>query len=111
VIGRTREVVERSIAGSTCFGVFDGKGRQVGFARVVTDEATFAWICDVFVLPEARGRGLSKSLVRAIVEHPDLQNMRRWLLGTRDAHKLYARFGFEPLPEPGRYMVRAGGGK
>jgi GNAT superfamily N-acetyltransferase len=108
--GRPREVVERSIAGSMCFGVYDSKGRQVGFARVVTDQATFAWIADLFILREARGRGLSKALVRAIIEHPDLQNMRRWLLGTRDAHGLYAQFGFEPLPEPKLYMVRSGGG-
>lgn len=110
-LGRTRQVVERTIAGSLCFGVYNDGGRQVGFSRVVTDRATFAWIADLFILPKARGRGLSKELMRVIVEHPALQSMTRWILATRDAHQLYARFGFEPLSEPERYMVRAGGDK
>jgi GNAT superfamily N-acetyltransferase len=109
-LGRARDVVERSIAGSICFGVYDPSDRQVGFARAVTDQATFAWIADLFILPEARGRGLAKGLVGAILGHPDLRDVGRWLLGTRDAHTLYAGFGFEPLPEPGRYMVRVPGG-
>ncbi len=103
--GRPREVIERSIAHSLPFGLYDGAA-QVGFARVVTDRATFAYLADVFVLSSHRGRGLSKRLVAAILAHPELQGLRRWLLVTRDAHGLYARFGFTPLPEPARFMVR-----
>lgn len=86
-------VVEKSIANSMCFGVyFDGK--QVGFARLTTDKATFAYLADVFVLPEHRGKGLSKWLLQTIHAHPELQGLRRWLLGTRDAHTLYEQFGW-----------------
>jgi GNAT superfamily N-acetyltransferase len=109
-LGRDRQVVERSIAGSLCFGAYGRDGRQVGFARAVTDRATFAWLADVFVLADHRGRGISKSLVHAALEHPDLQGLKRWVLGTRDAHELYARFGFVPLVEPQRWMERSGGG-
>jgi GNAT superfamily N-acetyltransferase len=108
--GRERSVVERSIEGSMCFGIYDERG-QVGFARVVTDHATFAWVCDVFVLPRARGKGLSKWLMRVMVDHPALQLLRRWMLGTLDAHGLYEKVGFVPPPEPGRLMMRFGGGK
>jgi GNAT superfamily N-acetyltransferase len=104
-LGRSRSVVERSIAGSLCFGAYLD-GRQVGFARVVTDEATFAWICDVFVDEGARGRGVGKRLIAAIVTDPRLAGLKRMLLATRDAHGLYAGFGFEPLGEPGMWMVR-----
>ena len=103
-LGRTREQVERSIANSLNFGAYEG-GRQVGFARVVTDRATFAWVCDVFVLESHRGQGISKQLMTAVVEHPELQGLRRILLATRDAHGLYRQSGFEALPHPERWMV------
>jgi GNAT superfamily N-acetyltransferase len=114
--GIPRDVVERSLRGSLVFGLYE-RGRQVGFARVVTDRATFAYLADVFVLEPHRGRGLSRRLMDAIVAHPGLQGLRRWLLATRDAHGLYARYGFTPLPAPERFMerhdpdvYRAGGG-
>jgi GNAT superfamily N-acetyltransferase len=103
--GVPRETVERSIAHSLCFGIYVD-GRQVGFARVVSDYATFAYLADVFVLDAFRGRGLSKQLMDAIVSHPHLQGLRRWLLATRDAHGLYARYGFTPLGTPERLMER-----
>jgi GNAT superfamily N-acetyltransferase len=98
------EVVELSIKNSLCFGVYAQK-RQVGFARVITDYATFGYVADVFVLPEHRRRGLAKMLMRAILEHPELQGLRRLLLATRDAHKLYAPFGFKPLANPEYFMT------
>lgn len=98
-----REVVERSIEHSLCFGVYRA-GKQVGFARAVTDFATFAWLADVFILEEERGKGLSKKLVAAIQAHPRLQSLRRFMLGTRDAQGLYAQFGFEPVKYPERFM-------
>ncbi|MBX9603321.1 MAG: GNAT family N-acetyltransferase [Bryobacteraceae bacterium] len=101
--GRSREVVERSLRNSLCFGAYRD-GRQLGFARVVTDRATFGWLCDVFVVPEARGLGISKSLMEAVLGHPELQGFRRFLLATKDAHSLYAQFGFEPLSAPERWM-------
>ncbi len=97
--------LERAVAGSLCFGVYDGR-RQVGFARVITDSATFAYLADVFILPSHRGRGLGKQLMETIVAHPSLQGLRRWVLVTQDAHGLYARFGFTPLATPQRYMER-----
>jgi GNAT superfamily N-acetyltransferase len=97
--------VQRSIEHSLCFGVFAGK-RQVGFARVVSDFATVAYLGDVFVLPEFRGRGLSKWLMQTINEHPDLQGLRRWVLLTRDAHDLYQQFGWQDLAAPDRWMER-----
>ena len=104
--GRPRDVVERSIAESLCFGALHD-GETVGFARVVTDKSTFAWLCDVFVLPEHQGHGLGKRLVEAVIGHPDLQGLRRILLATRDAHELYRRYGgFVELPSPERWMVR-----
>ena len=102
--GRGRSVVERSIEHSLCFGVYQG-GRQVAFARVVSDRAVFAYLMDVFVVPEFRGRGISKALMRAVLDHPELQNLRLFLLATRDAHGLYERFGFRPLAEPERMMA------
>jgi len=102
--GRGRSVVERSIEHSLCFGVYQG-GRQVAFARVVSDRAVFAYLMDVFVVPEFRGRGISKALMRAVLDHPDLQNLRLFLLATKDAHGLYERFGFRPLAEPERMMA------
>ena len=99
-----RSVVERSIEGSLCFGAFHGD-QQVGFARVITDFATMAYLADVFVVPEHRGRGISKMLMQAILGHPRLQGLRRFLLATRDAHGLYAQFGFEPLANPEHFMT------
>ena len=100
-----RAVVERAIDHSLCFGIYRADA-QVGFGRVVTDEATFAYLADVFVLPEVRGQGLSKWLVDVILRHPQLQGLRRWLLATRDAHGLYAQFGFKPPAVAGRFMER-----
>jgi GNAT superfamily N-acetyltransferase len=97
------EVTQRSIENALCFGVFH-ENQQVGFARVISDFATYAYIGDVFILEAHRGKGLSKRLMQAIMEHPQLQNLRRWSLITRDAHSLYAQFGFTPLASPERYM-------
>ena len=96
---QTRIAIEHSI----CFGLYDG-AKQIGFARVVSDQATFAYLGDVFVLKKYRGRGLSKWLMETIVAHPDLQGLRRWVLATRDAHGLYERYGFAPLVYPDRWM-------
>ena len=101
--GIPREMVQRSIDNALCFGVFDGE-RQVGFARVITDRATYGYIGDVFILESHRGRGLSKKLMKAIMEHPELQGFRRWSLVTNDAHGLYRQFGFKPAANPERYM-------
>jgi GNAT superfamily N-acetyltransferase len=98
-----RELVERSIRHSLCFGIFRER-KQIGFARVVSDFATFAYLADVFVMPEHRGKGVSKQLMETILEHRDLQGLRRFVLATVDAHGLYAQFGFEPLDHPERYM-------
>jgi GNAT superfamily N-acetyltransferase len=95
-----RDVVARAIAGSLNFGLYASDGKQIGFARVITDYATFAYLCDVFILPEYRGQGLSKWLMTCIMAHPELQNLRRFMLMTRDAHGLYSRFGFTPVKEP-----------
>ncbi|CUS03640.2 Nitrate/nitrite transport system permease [Candidatus Promineifilum breve] len=102
--GRTREVVERTIAHSLCFGVYLGE-RQVGYARVVSDFATFAWLADVFILDEFRGRGYGKTLIQAVVDHPDLRGLRRIFLATLDAHGLYEQSGFVHVT-PGRFMER-----
>ena len=102
--GIPREVVARSIEHSLCFGIYEVVGAQVGFARVVGDFATVAYLGDVFVLESHRGRGLSKWLMQCIVEHPALQNLRRWILLTRDAHELYSKFGFTAVKAPERYM-------
>ncbi|MGA3267062.1 MAG: GNAT family N-acetyltransferase [Verrucomicrobiota bacterium] len=98
-----REIVDRSVDNSLCLGVYQD-GRQIGFARVVTDFATFGWLADVFIVEEKRGQGFSKKLVAAVLAHPRLQGLRRLMLGTRDAHGLYARFGFQPLAYPERFM-------
>jgi hypothetical protein len=102
--GIPRELVERAIANSLCFGIYLGGEAQVGFARVVTDKATFAYLADVYVLEEHRGQGLSKRLVQTIQAHPELQGLRRFLLATRDAHGLYAQFGFAPPARPENLM-------
>lgn len=99
------ETVERSIRNSLCFGIYCADC-QVGFARVITDRATFAYLGDVFVLPEHRGHGLSKWMMECIMAHPDLQGLRRWSLLTRDAHGLYQQFGFTELKSPQRWMER-----
>jgi GNAT superfamily N-acetyltransferase len=104
--GIPREVLMRAIQGSLSFGLYAASGGQVGFARVVTDRATFAYLADVFVVASERGRGLGKWLVSVIIAHPDLQGLRRWLLATRDASGLYAQFGFTPLRAPERFMER-----
>lgn len=101
--GIPREIVERSIKWSLCFGVYDGT-KQIGFARVITDRATYAYIGDVYLLEEYRGTGLSKWLMSCIKGHPDLQSLRRWALATRDAHGLYRQFGFTELKAPERWM-------
>ena len=104
--GRSLDTVRRSIDGSLCFGIYRG-AQQVGFARVVTDGATFAWLCDLFVAEGYRGQGLGKWLVECIVAHPSLQSLRLFLLATRDAHELYRRYGgFEVLAAPHRFMAR-----
>jgi len=99
------EVVERSIRNSLCFAVY-ADGRQMGFARVISDFATYAYIGDVFVLESVRGRGLGKWMMESIMQHPWLQGLRRWSLCTNDAHDLYAKFGFTPLKSPEIYMER-----
>ena len=101
--GIPREILERALRGSLCFGLYEGE-RQVGLARVITDAATFAYLCDVYVLPEMRGRGLGKWLIECVMEHPDLQGLRRFSLVTRDAHELYRPFGFTEIQSPGRHM-------
>lgn len=105
--GIPREVVERSVRNSLCFTLlapdFEGR-KQAGFCRAVTDRATFAYLADVFVLPEHRGRGLGKWLVSRVLEHPELQGLRRWMLATSTAHGLYSRYGFEPVSDPAVFM-------
>jgi GNAT superfamily N-acetyltransferase len=107
--GVPRDVMDRAIDASLCFSAFAGDpekgGAQVGFARVVTDRATFGWVCDVFVLPDHRGSGVGKMLMDAVMAHPDLGGLRNVMLATRDAHGLYARYGFAPLAEPARWMA------
>lgn len=117
--GIPKDVVRRAIEGAITFGVYDlGKRRasgppgvrgdaaalQVGFGRVITDKATFAYLSDVFIIDDYRGRGLSKWMVEVILAHPDLQGLRRFALLTKDAHGLYARYGFKPLADPAMYM-------
>jgi GNAT superfamily N-acetyltransferase len=103
--GRAIETVQRALDNSLNFGLYKDN-QLIGFARVVTDYATFAWIADVFVLSEHRGQGLSKWMMEVILSHPEVQGFRRWVLATRDAHGLYARFGFIPLHRPERWMER-----
>ena len=101
--GRRRETVQRALSNSLNFGIYNDD-EQVGFARVVTDYCTFAWLADVFVIETHRRMGLSKWLMEVIIGHPQLINMRRWVLATKDAHGLYAQFGFQPLLQPERWM-------
>ncbi|MBQ4820899.1 GNAT family N-acetyltransferase [Aquimarina sp. MMG016] len=101
--GRTREEVVISINNCLSFGVYY-KNKQIGFARILTDYTVFAYLMDVFIVEEYRGKGYSKQLMQAIVEHPNLQNVKRWMLATKDAHGLYQQFGFKPLPDPSLIM-------
>jgi len=106
--GIPREVVARAVGNSMCVGAYGPDGAQVGFARLITDRATFAYLADVFVVEGARGRGLAKAMVAHFVDHPELRDLRRWMLVTRDAHGVYAKFGFEALDDEqaGRIMQR-----
>ncbi|MCW3463866.1 GNAT family N-acetyltransferase [Chitinophaga nivalis] len=96
-------IVEKCIAGSLCFGLYHDN-RQIGFARVITDGASFAYLADVFVVTSHRGKGLSKFIMRAVIAHPDLQGLRRWLLVTADAHSLYRQFGFTDITDPQKFL-------
>ncbi|MFF7257240.1 GNAT family N-acetyltransferase [Streptomyces microflavus] len=104
-LGRSRDTVERSIRGSLNFGVYGPDGAQVAYARVVTDRATFAWLCDVYVAPEHRGRGLGGRLATAVRDHLAPYELKRTMLATLDAHELYAKVGFVPVPDPERLMI------
>lgn len=99
----SREIVEKSIMGSLCFGVFHHED-QIGFGRVITDYATIAYLGDIFIIEQYRKQGLSKWLMECIQSHPSLQGMRRWMLATRDTHSLYEKYGFTPLKSPGNFM-------
>ena len=101
--GIPRETVARAIAGSLCVGAYRER-RQIGFARVVSDRATFAYLADVFVLDEARGEGIGRAMVRALMEHPELQGLRRWFLATLDAHGVYEALGWQPVAHPERLL-------
>jgi len=109
-LGRPYELVARALEHSIVLGCYDPEGTLVGFCRWVTDQATFAWLCDVFVDPAARGNGLGVFLMEAAISHPSVDGLRAQFLGTRDAQGLYARFGFAPLTDPERWMVRWGPG-
>lgn len=98
--GIPKSVLKKALMHSLCFGVLSQTNELVGFGRMITDRATYAYLADVFIVDEYRGRGLSKFLMNAIVDHPDLQGLRRMVLATRDAHGLYAQFGFRPVPNP-----------
>ncbi len=104
-VGRPTAVIDRSLDGSITFTLLHD-GRQVGMARVVTDRATFAWLCDVYLEPEHRGHGVGEWMVAQVMDHPDLQGLGRWMLATSYSHSLYARLGFTALPEPEKFMIR-----
>ena len=106
--GRTREMIARYVEHSLVFGIYDGE-KQIGLARIVSDYTTFAWLCDVFIHEDYRGRGLGKWLMETIMSHLELQGLRRFLLATRDAHGLYAQFDFTPLASPERWMEKFNG--
>ncbi len=101
-----REIIETAIANSIVAGVYTSSGEQVGFARVVTDKATFAWLCDVFVLEAHSGKGIARAMVKALDAHPELQTLRRWMLGTADAHSVYQACGYQALAQSERWMER-----
>ena len=104
--GIPKETVARALANSLCFGVYEqaAGGRQIGLARVISDYTTFAYLSDVFIRPEYQGQGLGKWLISCVMEHPELQALRRWSLATRDAHGLYGQYGFTALKDPSRWM-------
>ncbi len=102
--GIPRETLQKAIDNSLCFGVYTQDNQQVGFARLVTDKATFAYLADVFIDQAYRGKGLSKRLIEAVTMHPEVQGLRRIVLATRDAHGLYQQFGFSPLDDPALFM-------
>ena len=105
--GRPRDVTDRAIDHShLVIGAYTDTGAQVGFARMVTDLATWAWLCDVFVLPDHQGGGLGTAMVGAIIEHPDVVDVKRQFLATSDAHELYAKYGYRPLDDPSKWMER-----
>jgi len=106
--GRTREMIARYVQHSLVFGIYHGE-KQIGLARIVSDYTTFAWLCDVFIHEDHRGKGLGKWLMETIHSHPDLQGLRRWLLATRDAHGLYEQFGWTLLDHPERWMHKFNG--
>jgi len=106
--GRTREMIARYVQHSLVFGIYHGE-QQIGLARIVSDYTTFAWLCDVFIHEDHRGKGLGKWLMETIHSHPDLQGLRRWLLATRDAHGLYEQFGWTSLDNPTRWMNKFNG--
>ena len=106
--GRPRERTERAISNSLVFGLYDGE-KQIGLARVVSDYAVFAYLCDVFIHEDYRGKGLGKWLMETVHNHPDLQGLRRWILATRDAHGLYGQFGWTLLDHPERWMHKLNG--
>jgi GNAT superfamily N-acetyltransferase len=101
--GIPRDVVDRAIKASLCFGLYED-AQQVGYARVITDRATYAYLCDVFVIESCRGQGLARWMMEVVLSHPDLQGLRRFCLATRDAHGLYRKFGFSPLASPDSHM-------
>lgn len=103
--GRSFEQIKQAIENSICFGVYQNNA-QIGFGRVITDYSLFAYLGDVFILPEYQGNGLGKWLVETILNEPTLVNIKSWLLGTKDAHGLYEKFGFKPSPNPEKYMVK-----
>ena len=100
------EVIERAVRGSLCIGAYDAAGAQIGLARFVSDFATFCYVCDVYVLEEHHGRGISKAMMAMATDHPKLQGLRRWNLVTRDAHTLYKQFGFTAIAHPDRHMEK-----
>jgi GNAT superfamily N-acetyltransferase len=105
-VGIPREVVERAVRGSLCIGAYDAPGAQIGLARFISDFATYCYVCDVYVLEEHRGHGVAKAMLALANHHPKLQGLRRWNLVTKDAHDLYAPFGFTAIAHPERYMER-----
>jgi len=105
---RSKEMIERSVQNSLVFGVYDGT-RQIGLARVISDYATFAWLCDVFIHEDYRGKGIGKWLMETISAHPDFVGLKRIILATNDAHGLYAQYGFKPLASPEKWMERING--
>jgi N-acetylglutamate synthase-like GNAT family acetyltransferase len=102
--GIPKATLSKAINNSLCFSVLSKEGEQIGFARMITDKATFGYLADVFIIPEYRGHGLSKALMEAIVEHPELQGLRRMVLATKDAHGLYQQFGFKAIAQPDLFM-------